>query len=214
MRAGQRKFLVEVGVVVFGVLIALGAEQLVGQINTNQDVAEARAAIRAEIRAATGDIRARLALSGCITRRASELESRLQQYRNGNAFTPIAAIGRPMSTPPISQAWETLKASPAAMHLPTEERLAYGALYAGFAMLRDVQGTERETWLQLQDFEGAPDLDPASAMRLRGLISRARIANEAMDRMGATAMERATDLGVEIGTRAPVENGSLCRPLP
>jgi type II secretory pathway pseudopilin PulG len=221
MRAGlpkllprQRKFLGEVGVVVIGVLIALGAEQLIGQIHTNNEVAEARAAIRAEIGSAAADVRARLALSACVTRRANELDARLQQHRKGNAFLPFAMIGRPMSTPPISQAWETLKASPAAMHLPTEERLAYGALYATFTIIREVQSSERETWFQLQDFEGAPNLDPTSAMRLQGLIARAKVANAAMDRIGVAAMERVAGMCVRIRSRPPVESGSLCRPLP
>ncbi len=212
-RRGQRKFLAEVGVVVFGVLIALGAEQVVKQINTNNEVAEARAALRGEIGSATADIRARLALGECVTRRIDALESRLQQYRKGNAFIPIAVIGRPMSTPPITQAWETLKASPAAMQLPTKERLAYGSLYASFAIIRDVQSSERESWLQLHDFEGASDLDPTSAMRLRGLITRARITNDAMDRIGRSVLERAVRMGVPIGTRPPVESASLCGPL-
>lgn len=210
---GWRAFSTELIVVVLGVLIALGAEQVAKQISTNKEVAEARAALREEIGSATADIRARLALSACVTRWVDELDFRLQQYRKGKSFLPIAVIGRPMSTPPIGQAWETLKASPAAMELPTKERLAYGSLYESFATIREVQSAERESWLQLQDFEDASDLDPTSTMRLRGLIARAKITNDAMDRIGRSAMERAVGMGVPIGTRPPVESASLCRPL-
>ena len=90
---GWRAFSTELIVVVLGVLIALGAEQVVKQINTNKEVTEARTALREEIGSATADIRARLALSACVTRRSMSLITAFSSIGEGKSFLPIAVIG-------------------------------------------------------------------------------------------------------------------------
>jgi hypothetical protein len=210
---GWRAFLGEVGVIVIGVLIALAAQQAAESWNWRNDVAEARTALRVEIAIATADVRARIALSRCVTRRANDLEHWLESYRRHDAGSPIGAIGRPPANPPIDQAWQTLKASPAAMHIPTQERLAYSQLYARLQTIREIESAEREAWLQLQDFQDAPGLDPASAMKLRGLIARIRQANDALDRYGRSSLVAALQLHVRPATRPPANAADLCRPL-
>jgi hypothetical protein len=210
---GWRRFLGEVGVIVIGVLIALGAQEAAESWNQHNDVAEARKALRAEIAIATADVRARIALSRCVNRRAADLEQWLEGYRKHDARSPIGTIGRPPSNPPISEAWETLKASPAAMHIPTQERLAYATLYARLQTIREIENAEREAWLELQDFQDAPDLDPTSAMKLRGLIYRVVQANDALHRYGRGALVAAAQMQVRPVTRPPAQASDLCRPL-
>lgn len=208
---GWRVFAGEVSIIVLGVGIALIAQQIVDDWQWQSEVAEARKALRAEIAIAAGDVEARVALSGCVTRRAGDLEQWLKSYRNHAEQALSGPIGRPPSNPPISQAWETIKGSPVALHFPTEERLTYAGLYAGLQTIREIEAAEREFWLQLQDYQDAPNLDPPSAMRLRGLITRIRQANDALDRYGRTSLEAVAQLHVRPARRPPAKASDLCR---
>lgn len=210
---GWRRFFGEVGVIVLGVLIALGAQEAAESWNEHSDVAEARKALRAEIAIAAADVRARIALSRCVNRRAADLEEWLERFRRHDPRSPLGPIGRPPSNPPISEAWETLKASPAAMHIPTQERLAYATLYARLKTIREIEAAERDAWLELQEFQDAPDLDRTSAMKLRGLIYRVLQANDALRRYGRGALVAAAQMQVHPVTRPPAEASDLCRQL-
>jgi hypothetical protein len=210
---GWRAFAGEVSIIVLGVGIALIAQQIVDNWQWQSEVAEARKALRAEIAIAAGDVEARVALSECVNRRAADLEQWLKSYRNDDERSPSGTLGRPPSNPPISQAWETLKASPVALHIPTEERLTYARLYAGLQTIREIETAERESWLQLQDYQDAPKLDATSAMRLRGLITRVRQANDALDRYGRTSLDAVAQLHVRPARRPPAMASDLCRPL-
>lgn len=125
---GWRALLGEIGIIVVGVLIALSAEQLVQAIHERDDVAQLRAALRAEL----SDDRARW--------EGIRVRDRCTQQR-------LAALGRWLASAPLgatlsgnpyrvflfnmhSSAWDLAKTSPAAAHIPLKERLTYASLYA------------------------------------------------------------------------------------
>ena len=125
---GWRALLGEIGIIVVGVLIALSAEQLVQSIHEREDMAQLRAALRAEL----ADDRARW--EG-IRVRDRCTQQRLDALSHWLASAPAAArlSGNPYRLflcNMHSSAWDLAKTSPAAAHIPLKERLTYASLYA------------------------------------------------------------------------------------
>ena len=124
---GWRAFAGEVGVIVLGVLIALGAQQVVETIHDRQDVNELRGALRGEL----ADDRARWehmrAQDNCTEQRLDLLEKWAATAPPDARLThnPYVVMLWNMH----SSAWDLAKTSPAATHIPLKERLTYADLY-------------------------------------------------------------------------------------
>jgi hypothetical protein len=124
---GWRALLGEVGIIVVGVLIALSAEQLVQSIHEREDVAQLRAALRAELaddRARWEGIRAQ---DRCTRQRLDELGRWVSSAPPGARLggNPFRVILFNMH----SSAWDIAKTSSAAARIPLKERLTYASLY-------------------------------------------------------------------------------------
>ena len=63
---GWRQFAGEVGIIVFGILIALGAQQLAENFQQRSDAADARRAVRGELEANMARLASRAALKHCV----------------------------------------------------------------------------------------------------------------------------------------------------
>jgi hypothetical protein len=70
---GWREFAGEVGIIVFGVLIALGVEQTASAIHDRASAREAHLAVYAEIKQNLSYMEARMATQGCVERRLDEI---------------------------------------------------------------------------------------------------------------------------------------------
>ena len=150
---GWREFAGEVGIIVLGVLIALGAEQVVETIHERHEVDQLRQSLRAEL----ADSRARWenmrAADACATRRLDTLAHWLA------TAPPNATIQRPY---PLflwsmhSSAWDIARSNPAINRLPLQERLTFASLYAA-----------------IDNFRGYFDIQRANVIQLSGLFATA-----------------------------------------
>lgn len=136
---GWREFAGEVGIIVLGVLIALGAGQVVDTIHQRSDVAQLRAALNAELaddRARWENIRAG---DACTLRRLDALDHWLAvapaDARLKHAYIPFLWNTH-------TSAWDSAKASPAGQLLGLEERLTYASLYEGLDNWRRINDDE------------------------------------------------------------------------
>lgn len=125
---GWRALVGEIGIIVAGVLIALSAEQLVQSFHEREDVAQLRAALRAELaddRARWEGIQIR---DRCTQQRLDALSHWLTSAPPGArlAGNPYRVFLFNMH----SSAWDLAKTSPGAAHVPLKERLTYASLYA------------------------------------------------------------------------------------
>src|SRR5439155_25375352 len=80
---GWRAFAGEVGIIVIGVLIALGAEQVVETVHGNSQVGEFRGAVDDEMAYDLGSYKQRLMLTPCVRARLAELDRVIASYRAG-----------------------------------------------------------------------------------------------------------------------------------
>jgi hypothetical protein len=170
---GWRALAGEVGIIVLGVLIALGAQQLVETLNQRSQLRELRAAVDQEIAYGVGTYDARLAQNACFEARLDELGQWLNGWREGRPQRLTGMISAPRSGPARTSVWASRDPDVMA-HMPLPAKLAYGSIYDEFANNEVQRLDERMTWLELAEFDGAARLDEPSLMRLQGLITRAR----------------------------------------
>ena len=168
---GWRAFWGEVGIIVLGVCIALVAQQVAEDINDREAVAQLRIALRAELaddRARWEDMRAS---DPCTLQRLTVLD-------RWPANAPIQArLVRPyrlMLWNMHSSSWDIAKASPAAAHIPLDERLTYADLYAAIDNWREYFAEERENAIALSALLESAD-QPDSRRQVELHVAKARI---------------------------------------
>ena len=211
---GWREFAGEVGVIVLGVLIALGAEQLVQTLNRRSQMRELRAAVDNEIAFGLGIYEARLSQNTCVKARLEELTEWLQSWRDGNPKALVGTISAPRSAPAYTSVWESRDPDVMA-HMPLQVKLAYGSVYDEFANNEVQRLDERATWLALAEFDGADKLDTSHMMRLQGLITRAYWRGDNITGNARYFIAIAKDMGIK-PLQVPFEASllaPLCKPI-
>jgi hypothetical protein len=204
----------ELVIVTMGVLIALGADQLLQNRHWNQQVALFRDAVHAELAEDLGTYQFRNDQNACVQRRLDELENWLSEWRTGHPRTPLRPIGTPRSLSLRTSVWESRDAN-LVSHMDMQERMTLGRLYDYFENNEVHRLDERQTWLELAEFDGAEELDHRDMMRLRGLISRARLRGDRMTANAALYFRNAAQIGIAptTGADSPAPTRELCESL-
>jgi hypothetical protein len=92
---GWRQFFGEVGIIVLGVLIALGVEQVASAVHDRSSAAEARVSIRDEIENNLRILALRSSTERCMQTRLREIAALLDAASSGHAPHPLNWIGAP-----------------------------------------------------------------------------------------------------------------------
>ena len=167
---GWRAFVGEVGIIVIGVLIALGAEQVVEAIHWRGEVAQFRDAVDTEMADSLAAYRYRIEQEPCVKRRMGELHHWLEADRAGTVRVPAGDIGRPSLWTFRTSVWRS--SSPDIMnHLSLATRETYASLYDQFENVDGELTEESEVWRKLNAFNGAR-LSPEDRKQVDELIYR------------------------------------------
>src|SRR4051812_4344751 len=94
-RDGWRQFAGEVGIIVLGILIALGLQQLASAATDRANAATVRANIRAEIQSDLNTIALRQKSEPCVQARLREIAAFLDASERGLKPAPLSWIGAP-----------------------------------------------------------------------------------------------------------------------
>ena len=124
---GWRAFFGEVGVVVLGVLLALGAQQLVQDFQIRSDVREFRTTIDREIGMNVYALDLRASQFGCDRQRLAELTKWLDQSRTAPT-APAIYPHPPLDSSPYRSAWNSRDAE-TYRQLPADVRQKYAMFY-------------------------------------------------------------------------------------
>src|SRR4051794_2175337 len=95
---GWRELLKEIGIIVVGVLIALGAEQAVAGLHEQRVAQEARESIRAEIAVGLGRMDVRAKTEACVSRRLDEAAALIA---TNPRVRQVVWIGHPLHWPVV-----------------------------------------------------------------------------------------------------------------
>jgi hypothetical protein len=193
---GWRAFVGEVGIIVIGVLIALGAEQVVEGAHWRGEVATFRQSVDSEVALDLGTHRYRMEENACVERRLDELQTWLQSWRDGRPLRLSGPIGIPASLNPNTNVWGSRSAE-IMSHMPPQATFAYADLYDEFSNNEVHRLDERSAWLELSEFDGATELDHRDLQRLQGLITRARWRGHRITMNADNYFKKAERLGIE-----------------
>jgi hypothetical protein len=213
---GWREFAGEVGIIVLGVLIALGFEQIVETVHGNTQVREFREAADEELAYDMAAYEKRLALGPCVRARLLELDRVIASNRAGHAIPLHGLSNWPVTESLRTSVWAG-RTGDVAERIPLSTRLIYTSIYDDLANYDTHRIDERSSWLELGQFDDAVDLDRSDLMRLRGLVNRLRWLDSIILANWPEEATRAHQLGVKPKSDPgdpPIERGVCASFLP
>ena len=175
---GWREFLGEVGIIVVGVLIALGAEQVVETFHWQTKVSEARTQLRHEVGHDLALLDDRISQQQCVDLRINELAAIVTEASVSGHLPPLGPISRPASYTYPTSVWESQIAAETMTHFPAEETAAISRAYRFIGLVHENSRAEVQAWLTLKTMVGpGRPIDPASLSRLVEALEVARAEN-------------------------------------
>jgi hypothetical protein len=218
-----RELLKEIGIIVIGVVIALGAEQAVESIHWMRQVDVGEATLKGAFVQEVQNAASRDVQADCITRRLAFLSSVVQRSSQDGELPPMDAVGHPPYTPWTIGSWEALVASQTVSHLPRQKMIDYSIIAQMTTFLSGLSDREEAQWTTLDTMVGpGRRLSDVEAENLRVALAEASDSNSLMRRTSA----RLRDLVKATGLVEPSEfdaakkratlgktNAQICRPM-
>ncbi len=217
---GWRAVLWELGIVTIGVLIALGAQQLVETIHWNREVAHTRKALDAELAHNLAAFDYRVGQRPCVAARLAELKASLARQRRGQVIPLKRPITSPIGFGLGFSVWEVASGE-ARSRMPIRTKLQYASLYDMFRHFVDADNSEDAEWNKLEDFDFASRMEPRDVQLAAGVIKRLEDSNAFLSGFIPYRRELALPLRIEpdkaIDSRiAPIARANrraLCTPI-
>jgi len=197
---GWREFAGEVGIIVVGVLIALGAEQVVEDWHWKGEAEKARAALRSEIR--DDDLPqayARLAIAPCLDDQLKQLQAALDSNMDRSRFAALAKTYLPPSRTWDDEAWKAVVATGVLAHGGSEEMIRWSLPYRMIVTLGPRNLAERADRVDLRSISTAPgQLTPMERDRVTVALEHLRSDAQGMRDGSKVLLSAAGDAGVPL----------------
>jgi len=178
---GWREFAGEVGIIVIGVLIALGAEQAVQSFHQKAELREAEHAMVKELR--EDDLPqafTRTAVYDCYIAQLDDLEKAVASGDRTKVHA-LAIAYLPIDRTWDEQAWQAAISSQVLVHSGSKQLLGWSQPYVMVPLLAQTNRDERDQLPQLHaNISGRGPVSGAQQDRLYALISRLRFDNRSM----------------------------------
>ena len=201
---GWRAFAGEVGIIVIGVLVALGAEQVVENLHWKQRVRESEASMTKELGEDDGaQAAARLAIAGCIARRLDAAEQALIATRDRG----VPFVSPKLATPPFrtwdNEAWRAAVSSDATSHMATDRMYDWSGPFDLTGDMDQAEVREFNDWAELARINTLP-AHPSEAERERmfDAIAHARQDNAFLSWISGVFLRSLKPLDIEVPAAA------------
>ena len=182
---GWRVFVGEVGVIVLGVLIALGAQEAVETLRWREEVRRTEDALTIEIADSILHASERQMLNRCLSDRLAHLIAKVStndglwrgdQMPIGRAATGVVTVVPTAYRTPNRRwndnVWEAAKNSGVFNHMPRERVAAFSKIYARMDGLRTVNEAENQVFPQLLYLSLDTRLDAAARQQALAALGR------------------------------------------
>jgi hypothetical protein len=217
---GWRPVFWELGIVTIGVLLALGAQQLVETIHWNREVAHTRKALDAELAHNLAAFDYRISQRPCVAARLAELKQSLARQRQGQVLPLKRPIASPIGFGLGFSVWEVASGE-ARSRMPIRSKLQYASLYDMFRHFVDLDNSDDAEWSKLEDFDFAGRMDPRDVQLAAGVIKRLEDNNRFLSGFIAYRRDLARPLRIEpekaiestIAAIVRENDRALCTPL-
>jgi hypothetical protein len=210
---GWRAFVGEVGIIVIGVLIALGAEQLVEAAHRQQEAAKADDSIRSELAFNLGRLESRTTIHSCVDRRIEEIQTLLDRAADKPDIATPRWIGRPQSWAVASSQWQAESQAGRAALVDPRRLSAYAVMYARMQALGDEMTLEQTDWARLRTLEHLRRLEPAETFELNTTLQDARYRDWRLALVTSQLFSMANALGVRATHNSTPASASVCLPM-
>lgn len=195
---GWREFAGEVGIIVIGVLIALGAQQVVETISWHHQADDARAAIRAEL---TEDnlpqAYARIALSPCLFGELDRLDEAFEHHIERSRFAALADAYLPPLRTWDDEAWQAAISTGVLAHNGSKELIRWSLPYRLISPMSRDNIAERNDTIDLRSISHTSGhLTPAETDRVTVALRHLWIDAQAMQGRSKLLISAADEAGV------------------
>jgi hypothetical protein len=209
---GWREFIGEVAIIVIGVLIALGLEQVVEHLREGKLSREAQETIRAEIGSDLGQLANRMRTEPCIKRKLDELAGFIDRASGSQAGEIPHWIGRPQVWQMDATRWDAASQSGRASLLSGEDQAHFSDIYGSLKAVQESENAEQVLWAQLRSLEEQARLSETAASDMRSVLSQARLTDWRIRVAFAQSREAAEQLGIRL-TANHEGSPSVCVPI-
>jgi hypothetical protein len=169
-----REFLIEIGTIICGILIALGLEQAIEWLHWRHQAEVAREAVAFDLRRTIGQAAMKDAESPCVASRLSELAEILDQAQVSKRLPPLGQGGSPQTPSWNLRSWTALTSGQTLAHIGNREQLLVSGVALYLDRLRETNTAEGQEWaaLAMMQGPGRPTSD-AEIASLRAALGRA-----------------------------------------
>ena len=193
---GWRAFAGEVGIIVVGVLIALGAEQAVEAVHKRSEAREARSEIEAEVVTDITRIKQRAFAADCVDARLNEMDEIIDGQKADGAIRRPSLIGRPPRYAIETTRWDAASQSGRVSLLPSDWQAQFGFLYTTLRYHSQMNTEEETVWSRLNALSGIERITPEVRFALKQDIAQARFDNASLRQVANIIVDRAARAGL------------------
>ena len=196
---GWRQFFGEIGVIVIGVLIAIGFGQVAEMFNWRAQVREARSALADDMDQSNRVFAYRVAAHDCVARRLSRLDDVIEQSARHQAPEEMGDVFPDIGNALFKNAWETSRAAQVLAHFDRKTLGLYGSYYVQLDNVQVFMGHEAEDWGVLRVLRGDPNrLGQSDIAGLRVALMHASFENDIIASISQDELENSRALGVKV----------------
>jgi hypothetical protein len=201
---GWREFLFEIGTIVLGVLLALGAEQSVEAMHRAHQVEEAEHAMRLELLDDDGlQAYTRASVSDCFSAQLASLRSALEGGVDRKVFYDMAKDYQPPIRSWDDQAWASAKVSNVATFMGAKRLSAWSAAYNPIQSMERLATNEIFDLVELKSGRRSPGkLTDAESDRLLLVVDRLADENVGLHVLSLGVLNGMERAGVGLTTQA------------
>lgn len=211
---GWREFAGEVGIIVLGVLIALGLEQVVEEIHWSNAVDQAHAEIRAETLYANTFFAFRTAAEPCVRKRLDSISDVIEAVASHKPVGRIGSVGPDIGNGISDSSWQAQRASQTLTHFDQQELNLLGFYYHQLESVADAVFREDAAWSELRVLEGDPSrLGAEDVAGLRRSLQHARFENYLIAMISREELRRAGQLNLPVPRPDKDRLAGVCAPL-
>jgi hypothetical protein len=211
---GWREFAGEVGIIVLGVLIALGFEQVVVTIQERIASDQARKSVQAEITKNLEILLGRAELQTCLDRKLDDIGELLRGAGEGTPKPHPNWVSRPTFWFLATGNWQAATAAGRAALLSKGDQIRFGTFFAMFDFINREEEREQTAWAHLRGLEDwTGPLGPTARFGFTQALQDARYSNYRIKAETMILVDGMRAAGIPLPAPSAAHTNAICIPI-